>query len=140
MAKIKIAFHKCVQDSQEYGSNDEYMVSRVFFSIEVTKVENNKTKVEEYKDLYANLKQVVGGEFEKNPIEVSPPYESPGKPYSGVMNYEAFRNAAETYFRGLVGTRGSGIHIEGASNIRMYDNVFVKEYSVDFQASEPRSG
>jgi len=139
MAKIKITFHKCIQDSQEYGSNDEYMVSRIFFLIEVTKVENNKTKVEKYNDLYADLKQVVGGKFEKNPVEVSPPYLSSGKPYSGVMNYQAFRNAAENYFRGLVGTKGSGIHIEGGSNIRMYNNLFVKEYSVNFQASDARS-
>ena len=139
MAKVKITFHKCIQDSQEYGSNDEHMVSRIFFSIEVTKVENNEAKVEKYDDLYADLKQVIGGKFEKNPIEVSPPYLSSGEPYSGVMNYQAFRNAAEDYFRGLVGTKASGIHIEGESNIRMYNNLFMKDYSVDFQASDTRS-
>ena len=42
MAKVKITFHKCIQDSQEYGSNDEHMVSRIFFSIEETKIENNE--------------------------------------------------------------------------------------------------
>jgi len=139
MAKVKITFHKCIQDSQEYGSNDEHMVSRIFFSIEVTKIENNVAKVEKYDDLYADLKQVIGGKFEKTPIEVSPPYLSSGEPYSGVMNYQAFRNAAEDYFRGLVGTKASGIHIEGGSNIRMYNNLFMKEYSVGFQASDTRS-
>jgi len=139
MTKVKITFHKCIQDSQEYGSNDEHMVSRIFFSIEVTKVENNEAKVEKYDDLYADLKQVIGGKFEKNPIEVNPPYLSSGEPYSGAMNYQAFRNAAEDYFRGLVGTKASGIHIEGGSNIRMYNNLFMKEYSVDFQASDTRS-
>jgi hypothetical protein len=29
MAKVKITFQKCIQDSQEYGSNDEHMVSRI---------------------------------------------------------------------------------------------------------------
>lgn len=139
MAKIKITFHKCMQDSQEYGSNDEHMFSRLFFSIEVTKVENNEEKVEKYDDLYADLKQVIGGKFEKNPIEVSPPYLSTGELYSGVMNYQAFRNAAEDYFRGLVGAKASGIHIEGGSNIRMYNNLLIKEYSVDFQASYTRN-
>ena len=139
MAKIKITFHKCIQDSQEYGSNDEYMVSRIFFSLEVTKIENNVAKVDKYDNLYADLKQVIGGKFERNPIEVSPPYLSSGEPYSGVMNYQAFRNAAEDYFRGLVGTKASGIHIGGGSNIRMYNNLFMKEYSVGFQASDTRS-
>ena len=139
MAKLKINFHKCIQDSQEYGSNDEHMVSRIFFSIEVTKIENNEAKVEKYDDLYADIKQVIGGKFEENPIEVSFPYFSSGEPYSGVMDYQAFRNAAEDYFRGLVGTKASGIHIEGGSNIRMYNNLLTKEHSVDFEASNTRN-
>lgn len=139
MAKVKITFHKCIQDSQEYGSNDEHMVSRIFFSIEVTRVENDEEQVEKYDDSYADLKQSIGGKFEKNPIEVSFPYLSSGEPYSGVMDYQAFRKAAENYFRGLVGAKASGIHIEGRSNIRMRNNLFVKEHSVDFEASDTRS-
>ena len=55
------------------------------------------------------------------------------------MNYQAFRNAAEDYFRELVGTKASGIHIEGGSNIRMYNNLLMKEHSVDFEASDTGS-
>jgi len=139
MARVKITFHKCIQDSQEYGSNDEHMVSRIFFSIEVTKIENNVAMVEKYDDLYVDIKQVIGGKFEENPIEVSFPYLSSGEPYSGVMDYQAFRNAAEDYFRGLVGTKASGIHIEGGSNIRMYNNLLMREHSVDFEASDTKS-
>jgi len=139
MAKVKVIFHECIQDSQEYGSNDEHMVSRVFFSIEVSKVENNETKVERYDNLYADLKQVVGGEFEKSPIEVSLPYYSSGERYSGPMNYEEFRKGAENYFRKLVGSTGYGIHIGGGRNIRMYNNRFIQEYSVEFEAADTRS-
>jgi uncharacterized protein YktA (UPF0223 family) len=139
MAKIKITFHKCIQDSQEYGSDDEHMVSRIFFSIEVTKEQDSEVEVEEYDDLYADIKQVIGGKFERSPIEVSFPYLSSGEPYSGVTDYQAFRNAAEDYFRGLVGTKASGIHIEGVSNIRMSNNLLMKEHSVDFEASDARS-
>jgi len=132
VAKVRVVFHECVQDSQEYGSDDEHMVSRVFFSIEVD------GKQWSDKLYHADLKQVVGGEFEKNPIEVGLPYDSSGKPYSGPMNYEVFRNGAESYFRNLVGSKGFGIHIEGGSNIRMQNNRFVQEGSVEFQAADTR--
>jgi len=35
MLTAKITFYKCVQDSQDYGSDDEHMVSRVFFILEI---------------------------------------------------------------------------------------------------------
>ena len=35
MSKATVNFHRCIQDSQDYGSNDEHMVSRVFFDLEV---------------------------------------------------------------------------------------------------------
>ncbi len=70
------------------------MVSRVFFSIEV----NDKPWSD--KLYHSDLKQIAAGEFEKNPIEVGLPYDSSGEPYSGPMNYEAFRRGAESYFRG----------------------------------------
>ena len=138
MAKVKVIFHECIQDSQEYGSNDEHMVSRVFFSIEVSKVENNETRVERYDNLYADLKQVVGGKFEKTPIEVSPPYLSSGEPYSGPMDYGEFRRASESYFRSLVGSTGHEIHL-GSGNVRMYNNHFTQEDSVEFEAADARS-
>jgi hypothetical protein len=139
MAKVKVTFHECIQDSQEYGSDDEHMVSRVFFSIEISKVESGEKKIETYDNVYANLKQTVGGKFEETPIEVSPPYHSSGKLYSGPMNYEKFRKAAEGYFRKLVGSQGSGIRIEGGGSARMYNNRFRQEYSVEFEAADTRS-
>lgn len=111
MARVKLNFHECIQDSQEYGSDDEHMVSRIFFSIEVNG--------EQYEELYhTDLKQTVGGKFEETPIEVGLPHDSLEKPYTGPMNYEAFRKGTEDYYRNLVGSKGGGIHIgEGASNI-----------------------
>ena len=124
MAKVKIIFHECIQDSQEFGSDDEHMVSRVFFSLEADdhRVDN----------LFADLKQVVGSDFEIDPIEVTAPHN-----YSGPMNYDAFRKAAEEYFRKHIGSQGSGIRIgEGAKNIRMQNNRFVREESVEFEAPD----
>ena len=53
MAIATITIHKLIQDSQDYGSNDDHMVSRVFFDVEV---EGKK-----YSDLYADIKQPIGG-------------------------------------------------------------------------------
>lgn len=111
MQKAKVTFHKCIQDSQEYGSNDEYMVSRIFFDIEIGE--------QTHPNLYVDIKQTVGGSFETFSLEVSTPYG-----YKGPLNYNAFRDAAENDYRSFVGSHGSGIHIGGgASNIRMYNNT-----------------
>ncbi len=119
MAEIMVTFHRCHQDSQEYGSDDEHMVSRVFFSLEV----DGQPKGE----FYAGLKQVVGDDFETGAIEVGLPVG-----YEGPFSYGEFTKAATTYFRSLVGSKGSGIRIEGGRNIRMRDNQFVQEAQFRF--------
>ncbi len=120
MAIATITIHKLIQDSQDYGSNDDHMVSRVFFDVEV---EGKK-----YSDLYADIKQPIGGSFETSPLEVSSP-----RSYKGPFNYEAFRDIVEQYYRGLVGATGSGIRISGGSNIRMYNNTFVQSLTAQVE-------
>ena len=123
MSKAKITFHQCIQDSQEYGSDDEHMVSRVFFTLEIGE--------DKFEKLYADLKQTVGADYEKGPIEVSEPYG-----YYGPFNHEAFHACAEKYYRSLVGSQARGIRIGGgASNIRMYGNVFNIEMVYEFEIS-----
>lgn len=34
MPTATVRFHRCIQDSQEYGSDDEHMVSRVSLSLQ----------------------------------------------------------------------------------------------------------
>lgn len=127
MPKARVTFHKCVQDSQDYGSDDEHMISRIFFSLEVGG--------KRYDGLYLDVKQTVGSSYETGSLEVSPPR---GTAYSGPFNHDALRAAAERYYRSLVGSTGSGIHISGgAQNIRMRNNLFVKEGIVDFDVSGP---
>ena len=93
--KATVTFTPCVQDSQDYGSNDEHMVSRVFFDLEVD------GKI--HSGLYADLKQVVGSNYETGDIEVGLPHG-----YPDPFNHLAFRDAAEGYFRSLVGPRVQG--------------------------------
>lgn len=121
MAKAKVTFHRCIQDSQEYGSDDEHMVSRLFFTLEV----EGKAPI----DLEADIKQTVGSSYQTGPLEVASP-----RGYKGPFNYEGFRECAERYFRGLLGSQGSGIQMgPGTSNIRMQNNTFVREMQSNFE-------
>ncbi len=118
-----VHFHKCIQDSQDYGSDDEHMVSRVFLTLEA----GGKT----YPNLTVDIKQTVGAKFESSPLEVSPP-----KGYKGSYNYAAFRQVVEQYYRGLVGSKGRGIRIEGGSDIRMRNNTFVQPHTATFEYTD----
>jgi len=124
--KAKVTFLKCVQDSQDYGSDDEHMVSRVFFVLEIG---------EKKFDTHADIKQAVGSDYETGPVEVGQPAN-----YRGPFNYTAFRNAAEKYYRSLVGSSGRGIRIEGGTNIRMRNNTFVQTMITEFEVTEGSAG
>ena len=118
--KSKVTFTKCIQDSQDYGSTDEHMVSRVFFDFEI----GNKR----YPGLHVDIKQSVGGDFEKTPLEVGIP-----QGYKGPLNYAAFRAEAEAYYRGFFGNQGRVIDIAGGGNFRMRDNIVGIPKTVEFE-------
>ena len=123
MPTATVHFHKCIQDSQEYGSDDEHMVSRVFLTLEAGG--------ETYPNLTVDIKQTVGARFESSPLEVGPP-----KGYRGSYNYAAFRHLVEQYYRSLVGSKGHGIRIEGGSSVRMRNNTFVQPYTATFEYAD----
>lgn len=114
MEKIIINFYKCIQDSQEFGSNNEHMVSRLFFEIGKN-------------DYHCEVRQPYGSSysFEEDPIEVSVPVE-----LEKLVNYEQFREAAEAYFRSNVGKNGSGINMSNSINVRMMNNTFIKDFQI----------
>lgn len=115
---MKIVFKELHQDSQDYGSTDEHMVSRVFFDLETGK--------EVHRDLFCDIKQTVGSDFDKHPLEISPP---PG--FMGQMNYKNFRAAVEAYYRSLVGSGGRGIHFQNGSIVRMRDNRMISHATIE---------
>jgi hypothetical protein len=120
LAHAKIKLQRLVQDSQEYGSDDEHMVSRVFFELEIDGTN--------YQGLHCDVKQIVGSSIETAPLEVSAPTG-----YKGPFNHQAFQKIVERYFRGLVGSQGRGIRITGGSNIRMQNNTFVQPSEATFE-------
>ncbi len=123
MATLTGRFTKFVQDSQEYGSNDEQMVSRVFFDLLVDGQPRGS--------FLADVKLVVGGSFETDALEVGRP-----SGYRGPFDHARFAEAVTKYVRGLVGSGGSGIRLgPGAKNIRMRNNTFVKPAPFSFEVS-----
>lgn len=122
MKTAKIEFHKCIQDSQEYGSDDEHMVSRVFFTFEL-----DEKKVE----MNADIKQIAGGSYDSDPIEVRLPLGIVGD-----FNYKAFCEAVESYYRSIVGSNPSFLVITGSSNMRMRNNEYGFKLTFEFPVDE----
>ncbi len=120
MSKMTLRFSQMIQDSQEYGSNDEHMVSRVFFDV-----------VYEGKTTPANVdvKLVVGGSFLRDALEVGPPVG-----YEGKFDHVASSDAVTKYVRAAVGPTAHGIHLgPGVTNVRMYSNRFRFPMEVSFE-------
>jgi len=120
MPLARVHVQQMIQDSQDYGSNDEHMVSRIFFDLDVDGTI--------HKGLFVNVKQTIGSSFETGSIEVSKPVG-----YRGLWDHELFSNFAQQYYRSLVGAGGSGMRISGGINIRMQNNVFVQPATFEFQ-------
>jgi hypothetical protein len=126
MATATIKFNRCIQDSQEYGSDNEHMISRVFFTLEI-----GDRRI----DLHADIKQAVGSSYEKGLIEVGMP-----EGHRGPFNYEVFRDVAEIYYRSLVGSGAGVINIQGGTNIRMENQIFDIEMTVECEVDETSGG
>lgn len=124
MAIIKIQFTRCIQDSQEYGSNDQHMISRIFFNLIV----NGLT----HTDFYCDMKQVVGTDYENTPLEVSGPK---GTTYRGPFDQQKFREAVEIYYRRCVGFSDSRIRMApGIKGMRMRNHIFYIREDAEFEA------
>jgi hypothetical protein len=124
MPHAKVTFQRLVQDSQDFGSDDEHMVSRIFFDLAIGD--------RELGGFYADVKQTVGASFEHGPLEISRPHG-----YDGPFAFDVFRDAAEKYYRDQVGAGGRGIRIAGgATNIRMRNNSFVDRRVLEFEIDD----
>ncbi|MBS0388764.1 MAG: hypothetical protein JSR15_09815 [Proteobacteria bacterium] len=109
MPTVSIHFKELIQDSQNYGSDDEHMVSRVFFDLQVGD--------KRYPRAHANIRQEVGAGV-SDPIEVSPPAG-----YAGPFDLGKFQAEVESYFRSVV----------GKSRSRIRDCRYRKDVTVSFE-------
>ena len=110
--KALVIFNKLVQDSQEYGSDNEHMVSRLYFDLEIDG--------KKHLNLFVDIKQTVGSILSDENIEVSSPTE-----YKGKFNYDDFRKGVINYYRKCFGPQGVAIRVgENVKCLRMQNNVF----------------
>lgn len=121
MPLVRINVQKCVQDSQEYGSTDEYMVSRVFYTINVDGAPRG--------EYYSDIKQIVGSAYSSGNMEVSRPHE-----YRGPYDHSVFSDEVARYFCRLVSSSGAMFSLGGAANVRMENNTFIVPYHFQFEA------
>ena len=127
MPKVRVAFHKVLQNTQNYHSFDkkvDHMVSTLFFSLEVDG--------RHYQDLRVEIRQPFGTDLKSEPVEVAKPVGS----YVGPWNHAAFRDLCEKCYRKGVGAKGSGIRITGGKDVRMWDNVIGVTFSGEFEVPE----
>lgn len=113
MKKAKIIFFKCIYDSQEFGSDDEYLVSRVFFNLEYDGIAS---------DSFAQVKQPAGSSCNEKFIEVSFPDRIPD-----YFNLDNLTDAVKAYYMRLVGARGCFIKV-GDSSISARIQTMNKSY------------
>jgi hypothetical protein len=126
MPTATVHFKELIQDSQDYGSDDEHMVSRVFFDLQVDD--------KKYPGAYANVKQAVGA-VASDPLEVFPPAG-----YAGPFDHQKFQAEVEKYFRSLVGGSGSPIRIgRGVKSARIRNCRLRKAVSVSFEIAKGHS-
>jgi len=78
------------RDAAELGSDEDVVVSRVFFHLRVSG--------EAPRRLTADVRQIAREAHPGAPLEVGRPID-----YRGPFNYAAFRRCVEAYYRRLVG-------------------------------------
>ncbi len=118
MATMRVNFASCVHDSVDYGSDDQYIVSRVFFGIGCEGLR--------YSGLHADIKHPVDSDLETDPLEITLPHG-----YDGPISSAGFRGAVGQYYRMLVGDGRVGIHT-GNGNFRMRDHTYLLPRSFEF--------
>jgi len=123
---ITIRFKSLLQNRQELAVENEAMVSTVYLAV----LADGRISA----DQEVNLKMSAGASFEadKGSIEVLGDAE-----YDGPHNYQGFRDCVEAYYRALIGSSGTGIHIgPGASNIVMANSRFDAPSECSFETED----
>jgi len=111
-----VTFHRIVINSQELGSDDEHMVSTMTFTLTIG---------DESFELIVVVKQTVGSDFNTAPLEVSAPIG-----YDGPINFNAFRDEVENYYREHVGERGRVLNIDPSATATRLINCRVDSEKV----------
>ena len=115
-----VRFSHLILDSQNLGSDDEFIVSRAFFSLEV----DGKA----FHGLNANIRQSVSSAFEGGPIQVFKPAA-----YHGPFNHDAFSAAVESRYRSCIGKSIMMFRVNGAKGVRLRNGTFHIPHETTFE-------
>jgi hypothetical protein len=117
---VRVLFRQIGQIEQRVAPepDDQSMVSDVLFDVVVDGTV--------HRDLVSHIRQTPGGEYDTDLLEVELPER-----YIGPMNYAAFRDCVESYYRAALG----GVVGPGTWGL-LNDNLIVLTYECTFEAEE----
>ena len=127
MPQAKVFLSSLVHDSPEFGSDDERTVSRAFLELQVDGTP--------HEDLYAQISHPVGADLDTAPLEVSWPVG-----YRGPLDYYAFREGIEAYYRDLVGSAEGEPPAEATADVRRQGTTFASPSSFEFEIDTSNDG
>lgn len=119
--QVTLNLRDLLQNSQDYGTNDDHLVSVVRYEIVLDGQPQGSFE--------SLVRQSAGGD-RADILEVGLP---PG--YGGPIDHQALSRCIESYFRSQVGAEGRGIRITGGSAI-MRDNRLVSAATCSFEVTE----
>lgn len=122
MPPATLAFRRCVVNSAAYGSDEEHVVSRVFFDLLVGDAG--------YANLCVDVRQLVREGTESEPLLISRP-----SGYEGPLNFQVFQCLVEFYYRQAVGGRWAMLGNTGI-RMRLEDWVIEHEMLVEYEVFE----
>lgn len=119
----RAVFLRVLQNTQVIeGPDGEEMQSEIDLVLQTHKANDEVDET----PLTTIVKLTTGAKYESDfPLEVYPPtLQADGSRYKGPINWEAFRDVVEQYYRRSIGSEGTGIRIgAGSSNIVMRNNI-----------------
>jgi hypothetical protein len=127
--KALLIFNTIIQDSQEFGSSNQHMVSRVFFDLRIG--------ADLHTGLAADVKQRVGDDHEHAPLDVSMPQS-----LAGSISYEDFRDFVERYYRDSFTPPTSSYGFGPGTRIRIMHNVVNRRSveEIEFFGGQKKNG
>ena len=117
-----LAFRRCVVNSPSYGSDEEHVITRIFFDLQIGDAA--------YANLSVDVRQLVREGAETEPLLVSRP-----EGYEGPLNVSVFNGLVEFYYRQAVGEKW-GMFGDTGIRMRLEDWVIEYEMLVQFEVSD----
>ena len=133
--KVYIDIYKGILDSQHIKTGKDFMIGRAFFYLTVKSNNPDDTEGSKTHALVCEVRQPQGEDYEENPIEVIPPAGFRNK-----INYLAFQEIIESYFRNMVGSSARGINIQNAKNVTIKNYVHTQFTTGSFEIPESGGG